>query len=447
MTHRLRRATHVALALSAFALSSLALPPQDAGSVAPTAPAQKASETNEIEGWIVRARDEAKAALGQDDITPERKAELEARITRFESVLANPRELRVQVVLGIPGELDGKRTLVRKNWRAGAEYFYPASAIKPLGAVVALERMHELQRTEAPKLSLDTPLAFWGERRGGPIVANDADNLDGGQLTLRHLIREALIVSDNESFNRLYEFCGQTRLNESLWKSGIRSARILHRISVRMSLVDNRRTPAVELRLAAGPLTLPEQTGALTLSHVEDRETVLVGKSRMEANKLVPGPMSFIARNGVSLAELQTALARIVSPELSFEGEPFALDTEDRTLLLEALSTFPGDSKNPKWDRAQFPDDFAKFFLGGATRVIPRERLVLYNKVGLAYGFTTDNAYIGDRASGKGFFLAATLYADSDGTVDDGKYDYETLAIPFLNDLAEICAREVLGGK
>lgn len=448
MTLRLRRAAPVALALSALSLAALALPPQDSGSdAAASAPAQAPAEANEIEGWIVRARDEAKAALGQDDLKAERRAELEARIARFEQVLANPRELRVQVVLGIPGELDGKRTLLRKNWRAGAEYFYPASTIKPLAAVVALERMHELQRKEAPKLSLDTPLAFWGERRGGPILASDADNLDGGKLTLRHLIREALIVSDNESFNRLYEFCGQTRLNERLWRSGLTSARILHRLSVRMSLVDNRRTPAVELRLAEGPFTLPEEIGTLTLAHVEDRETVLVGKARMEADKLVQGPMSFIAKNGVRLSELQTALARIVQPELSLEGEPFELDAEDRALLLDSLSTFPADSQNPKWDRAQFPDDYAKFFLGGATRVIPRERLVLYNKVGLAYGFTTDNAYIGDRASGKGFFLAATIYADSDGTIDDGKYDYETLAIPFLNDLAEICAREVLGGK
>jgi hypothetical protein len=445
MTLRLRRAAHVALALSAFALTPLAAPLQDSDSTAPAAPA--AAETNEIEGWIARARDEAKAALGQDDVMDAQKAELEARIARFEAVLANPRELRVQVVLGIPAEVDGKRTLLRKTWRAGAEYFYPASAIKPLGAAVALERMHELQRKEAPTLSLDTPLAFWGERRGGPILATDADNLADGKLTLRHLIREALIVSDNESFNRLYEFCGQTRLNESLWKAGIGSARILHRLSVRMSLVDNRRTPAIELRLAEGPITLPEESGTLTLAHVEDRDTVLVGKARIEADKLVPGPMSFIARNGVRLVELQTGLARIVAPELSFEGQPFALDAEDRQLLLDALSTFPGDSKNPKWDRTQYPDDYAKFFLGGATRVIPRERLVLHNKVGLAYGFTTDNAYIGDRASGKGFFLAATIYADSDGTVDDGKYDYETLAIPFLNDLAEICAREVLGGK
>ena len=445
MNRLLRRAARAALALSVLTLTAPSLRSQDAGAAAPHAPAR--AEANEIEGWLERARAAARAELKSDELAPQRRAELEARVARLDQVLSNPLELRVQVAIGIPVERDGKRTLLRKSWRADAEYFYPASTIKLLGAVVALERMHELQAGEAPQLTVDTPLAFWGERRGGPILATDPDNLDGGTLTLRHLIREALIVSDNDAFNRLYEFCGQDRLNEHLWRAGLRSARIQHRLSVRMSIADNRRTPAVELRLAEGPLTLPEEFGTLAPAPVWERDALLIGKARLEAGERVEGPMSFLGKNGVHLVDLQSALARIVEPELRLEGEPFALRPEDRALLLDALSTFPGDSRNPTWDRTKFADDYAKFFLDGAARVVARERLVLYNKVGLAYGFALDNAYIGDRTSGRGFFLAATIYANSDGTIDDGEYDYETLAIPFLNDLAEICAREVLGGS
>lgn len=400
-----------------------------------------------VESLMARARDAARAAAAGEGLTPERKGELEARAARFDTVLSQAPELRAQVLFSEVVEKDGKPALATDAWRAGAEYFYPASTIKLFAAVVALERMRELQRGLAPGLGLDTPLAFYGVRRGGPIVADDADNLEGGKLTLRHLVREALIVSDNESFNRLYEFCGQDRLNKRLWACGLGSARISHRLSIRMSLADNQRTPAIELRLPEGPIRLAEELGQLQLMHSDMPESVIVGKQRMENGELVPGPMSFMTKNGMSLSDLQLGLARVVRPDLPFASEAFDLGETERALVLEALSQYPGDSPNPRWERASFPDDYAKFFLPGVARVIPKERIRIYNKVGLAYGFAIDNAYIVDTQTGAGFFLAATVYANSDGVIDDNLYDYESFALPWMADLAELCAREVFGGK
>ncbi|MBM3991088.1 MAG: serine hydrolase [Planctomycetes bacterium] len=389
-----------------------------------------------------RWREEARLATDADVA-----ARLLGQADRMHKVLTEAPSLRAQVLVGEVVERDGKRELVAHGWRLGAEYFYPASTVKLFGAVAALERLRELRGQAAPRFTVDTPLSFYGSRRGGAMASHDADNIADGKLTLRHLIRESLIVSDNESFNRLFEFVGHDPLNERMWRAGLSSTRISHRLSIKLSILENRRTPTIELRMSEGVVRIAEATGKLELANIDDREGVLIGKGRIEGAELVPGPMSFLTKNRVTLRDLQVGLARVVRPELAFEGEPFDLGDEERALLLEALSQYPGDSTNPRWDRARYPDDYVKFLLPGVARVLPKEHVRIYNKVGLGYGFVTDNAYIVDTRTQRGFFLAATIYANSDGVLDDDKYDYDSFGFPWMADLGELFAREFLASK
>ena len=77
-------------------------------------------------------------------------------------------------------------------------------------------------------------------------------------------------------------------------------------------------------------------------------------------------------------------------------------------------------------------------------KVVPLERLWIYNKIGQAYGFETENAWVVDRESGRGFFVAATLYVNEDGILNDDQYEYATVAAPFSAALGEALARELL---
>ncbi|HET9766123.1 MAG TPA: hypothetical protein VFS60_04715, partial [Thermoanaerobaculia bacterium] len=159
------------------------------------------------------------------------------------------------------------------------------------------------------------------------------------------------------------------------------------------------------------------------------------------------GPLDFAAKNRAPLAVLQRALCMVVQPEVDCGGAPgdprtgFNLGEADRELLLRAMRRLPGESVNPRLDRADHPDAYVKFLLPGLRRVIPAERLRLYDKSGQAYGFTLDNAWVVDAATGKSFFLAAALYTNSDGVLNDDLYDYETVALPALADIAEAVAR------
>jgi hypothetical protein len=61
----------------------------------------------------------------------------------------------------------------------------------------------------------------------------------------------------------------------------------------------------------------------------------------------------------------------------------------------------------------------------------------IFNKIGSAYGFLTDAAYIVDYQEGIEFILAATVYTNANETFNDGNYEYETIGFPFLHDLGQ----------
>ncbi len=145
------------------------------------------------------------------------------------------------------------------------------------------------------------------------------------------------------------------------------------------------------------------------------------------------------------MAALQRGLCMVVRPDVDCGGPGFALTDEDRALLLEAMSQLPRESANPAYDPAEYPDDYGKFLLPGLERVVEKDRLRISNKIGQAYGFTTENAWVVDRDTGRGFFLAATLYTNADGVLNDDNYEYETVALPFMADLGEAAGRWVWG--
>ncbi len=84
--------------------------------------------------------------------------------------------------------------------------------------------------------------------------------------------------------------------------------------------------------------------------------------------------------------------------------------------------------------------------LRGVRKVIPAEHLRVYDKIGRAYGFSVENAYLEDTRTGRGCFLAIVLYTNPDGVLNDDRYGYEELADPFLDGVGEVVARAVFGG-
>lgn len=128
---------------------------------------------------------------------------------------------------------------------------------------------------------------------------------------------------------------------------------------------------------------------------------------------------------------------------MKLNGDPCKLHHSSRLFLQETMAEYPSESSNPVYNQSEFPDDYCKFFLPGVCRVRPKKAVRIFNKIGRAYGFTTENSYIFDKERGEGFFLSAVIYTNINGILNDDKYEYEAIADRVLADLGEMVARAV----
>lgn len=364
---------------------------------------------------------------------------------KFTALTADPGRYRLQIVLGLVDETaEGGRRLTQQTYRAGAEYFYPASSIKLCAAVAALERLEFLSQEAGHDVDVNTPLAYRPLFEDEEFEATDTSNLEGGRITLGHEIRKLFLVSDNVAFNRLYELVGPAWLNESMIRAGLSSTHLVHRLSERRTAAENLRLPQIDLVGKTAQRILPTRTDTLDLRPASV-PGLDVGKGYYRDGELVQGAMDFRGKNRISLVDLQRALVKVVRPDVDVGGTGFRLSEEQRQLLTLAMGQLPRESSNPLYDEASYPDDWVKFLLPGVRRVFPavegRDRVRIYNKIGQAYGFVTENAYLVDTATDRAFFLAATIYTNPNGVLNDDQYEYTEVALPFMADLGEAVAR------
>ncbi|MGY3088677.1 hypothetical protein ACVWYF_001717 [Hymenobacter sp. UYAg731] len=315
-------------------------------------------------------------------------------------------------------------------------YFYPASAVKLAAAALALQKMRGLS-AQYPGLGPDLPMltdsAFAGQTR----VRRDTSSASG-RPTLANYVRKALLVSDNDAFNRLYEFVGPEELNRELARLGLRHSRLLHRLAVGDQEPGSRHTnpvafyadtAATQVILArpAGYYAGPWPRLGLRGEHI--------GEAYINGAQTVVGPLDFTRKNAFSLPDLQHLLRLILFPESEPPARRLRLLPQDYALLREVLSQLPRQSPHPRYDAAHYPDTYAKFLLGGGGIAPLPPGVRVFNKIGQAYGFLIDNAYVQDESNGVEFLLSAVLYVNADGVLNDDKYEYDRIGFPFLRDL------------
>jgi hypothetical protein len=361
------------------------------------------------------------------------------------AVLADAPRYRFQAVLGVVEERPGSRpVLVQHGFRSGAEYLYPASTVKLFAAIAALEYLAELRRATGLPIDADTPLRLHPLFRGEALEETDPTHVAGGSITVRHEIRKIFLVSDNEAFNRLYELVGPDRLAASLARAGIADARIVHRLSEPRTAEENLRLPRIDFVGEGFVHTLPERTAA-PLPPPADEAGLLIGEAYFAGEEKVEGPMDFAPKNRFPLAALQRGLCMVIRPDVDCGGPGFDLSPADRELLVTAMGQTPRESTDPLYDPAEHPDAEVKWILPGVRRALAADAVRVHDKTGQAYGFTLENAWVAETAGGRSFFLAAALYTNSDGVLNDDAYDYETIALPFLADLGEAAVRVLWG--
>jgi hypothetical protein len=344
----------------------------------------------------------------------------------LKAVLANPEKYRFQVVYGAVPPAGGR--VERHGFRADAEYFFPASSMKVPIVLAAYARLGALRAGDAPGASRDAKL------RLGSVTTN-----------LESETWRALIASDNESANRLLSFVGHREVHEINWAFELASIRVRGRFSTGGALEPVEDSPRIEMALESGKAFVTEARHSDLVLPPTEAKGLEVGEAQVVNGKRVAGAMSFADKNAARLVDLQDALAHIVRPDLLPSPHDKQISDDDRAHLLETLRTLPSESGIAGFDRNVVADYRLRPFLKGLERVVPRAGLVVHSKIGQAYGFTIDNAYVVEKATGKAFFLTAIVYANPNETLNDDVYGYDSVANPALADLAEAFARHAFG--
>jgi hypothetical protein len=217
---------------------------------------------------------------------------------------------------------------------------------------------------------------------------------------------------------------------------GYEDIQIIHRLDINLTEQQNRRTNPVKFIDKAGTLVYEQKPLNSELPYAT-RNTTL-GRGYIGANGLVNKPFDFSIKNRLSLTDLHGILRSVIFPEETTGKMKFNLRKDDYTFLYKYMSMFPRESTFPFYDSIYYHDSYVKFLLCGKQPAVQDGDIRIFNKVGDAYGFLTDAAYIVDFRNKIEFMLTATIYCNADGIFNDDKYDYDTIGFPFLKNLGQV---------
>ena len=354
----------------------------------------------------------------------------------FNDIVKNPKDKNVQIIYTqINRGANGVANLQNHYFNVNAgNYFYPASTVKLPIVLLALQKLNELKYNGINRnTTMLTETAFSGQS----AIFNDPTTIDG-KPTIAHYIKKILLVSDNDAYNRLYEFLGQEYINNEMKKKGYADVQILHRLNIFLTEDENRNTNPIKFYDDSGKVlySLAQQKSNLKYTARKDS----LGKGYYAGGKLVKSPMDFSKKNRIGLEDLHKILISLLMPDKVNAAERFNITEDDRLFVLKYMSQYPSESFYPPYaaDTVNYWPTYCKFLFYGAQKIKPVEDIRIFNKVGDAYGHIIDVAYIADFKNKIEFFVSAIMYCNSDGILNDDKYDYESVGMPFMKNLGKV---------
>jgi beta-lactamase class A len=353
----------------------------------------------------------------------------------FDTLLQQRKELKLQVIYTQIDRQSDNSPLFKTyyfNVDSG-DYLYPASTVKMPVALLALQHLHEMAIPGLDKYSsLITEAAY---SKQTPVY-NDPAAADG-RPSVAQYVKKIFLVSDNDAFNRLYEFLGQQYINDQLHKMGYSDVQILHHLELRMTADENRHTNPVKFYDPGGKLLYSQPMQFNQTVYAERHDSL--GKSWYnDKGKLINTPMDFSVKNRISLEDLTNILKSVLFPAVTPARQRFNLTAEDYRWVRKYMSQLPSETDYLRTDTVNYWDAYVKFLLYGSEKGSLPGQIRIFNKPGDAYGCLTDVAYIADFDKKIEFMLSARIYCNKSGIINSDKYDYDTIGLPFMKHLGQV---------
>ena len=351
-------------------------------------------------------------------------------------IATNPRyELQV-IYTQINRDAQNRPSFIAHTYHLNArQYFNPASLVKLPVAALSLEKLNNLNKRGVTRRTImATGTAFRCQTPVRFAAPADSDQT----ATVGNYIKRMLLVSDNIAYNRLYEFLGQSLLNERLFQLGYPNARITRRFAP-CDTTANRHTNPISFHTRRGDTLYKEPAKVNPIPYASPIGRVLKGRAHQAGGRIIPEPYDFTTANHLPLPDITTLLQSIIFPESIPQTQRLRLTPTDYAFLRCYLHATPHESGFRPYGPTRYFDAYKKYLYYGRNPKASRQpALRVYNIVGMSHGYLADVAYFADSLHQAEFMLSAILYVNQDGIINDGAYEYDTAGLPFLAQLGQI---------
>ena len=364
------------------------------------------------------------------------KTLIESHSEVFEHVLHHPSHNEVQVLYTqIDRDEHNVPHFKSFSYRLNPNrYFYPASTVKLPTAIFALEKLNKLNiKGFTVKSTMITDSAFARQTK----VTKDTSS-KSGLPSIEHYIKKILLVSDNDAYNRLYEFVGREEINDKLKKYNLTGTRIIGRLAIGDKDESARHTNPIDF-YKRNKLVYHKPALYDSKDYSMHLENMIQGKGYLDKDdKLVMKPFDFSQNNVYPLVDQQSVLKRLLFPETYPENDRFNLTDDQYKLFYKYMSMWPTESKHPTYSPPEYFPAYCKWlFYGGDSLAVMNPHIRIFNKIGDSYGYDIDNAYIADFKNKVEFIISAVVQSNDDQIYNDNKYEYKTVCLPFMKNLAQ----------
>jgi len=360
---------------------------------------------------------------------------MQIKNNEFKAILSNPKKYEIQIIYTqINHTVNKVPELIQHQYQLNPkQYFYPASLVKlPLSAF-ALEKCNLLNIPS--KASMITLAHHHCQKE----VSIDSSSYNY-KPNIANYVKKMMLVSDNDSYSRVYEFMGADALKKRALTLGMNSTDIIHRFDPGCNSVDNLFFNPVIFLNENGDTIYKQSASISTTYQKYPYIKKTKGKAHYNARgKLIKKSKVFTKNNVMPLQEINDFLIGLLYPEMIPDDIRLKLTDADYKMLLRAMSQYPRESDFPHYDGSKFEDSYKKYLLlGDYHDTVKIDSLRIFNVVGQSYGWLSDCAYFVDHKNKIDFFLSAVIYVNSNQILNDGKYEYKTIGFPFLSALGRL---------
>ena len=351
--------------------------------------------------------------------------------TILRTVFNDHQKFKLQIIYTqITRDKEGKASFKEYTYSLDStNYFYCASLVKLPCSILALEKLNDLEIDKQAIMFTDSANACQH------AVKKDTTSINGFPSVAQY-IKRMLLVSDNVAYGRVYEFLGVDYLHNRLAQLGYKNMRIVHRFDGGCKGTEHTTTNPITFYDKNLKLVYAQKQQVSNKQYANPIGTVKIGKAYMNAqNKRINEPKDFTNMNYISLQNMHSILKRLVFNFDLPKTQQFTISKNDQEFLLQHLTMYPRESAHPTYNKSYF-DSYKKYFIyGDSKKPITNKDLKITNIVGQSYGFMVDCAYIQNKKENVEFMLSAVIYTNENQIINDGKYEYNTIALPFLAEL------------